>query len=315
MLTNKQKDTLDLMIADMANNKIQEYNASAVLWASLSERFNHHLNTVGIYNIQNQHCYNEYFSCIFPPSSDLKSQTTLWLYYNFLKAKDRFGVLDKTKILPSNNVDIDFTPSVVSGRPVVSGDRAVNWDYLISMDTIMTIADNYPDVLTKPLTICEVGAGWGRIAYYLTQINNKISYNIFDIPHILLISSEYLRNNVNHTKVFTYQETTNNCLYSKSQLLNNPGITFNVPSKLEHFEKKSFDLFINIASFQEMHIIQIEKYFERIDILSNHFYTQQRYKDLVMSYEKYPNYNNWTKLLDKDINFHPLWFEQFYKIN
>lgn len=315
MLSDEQKNTLDLMISDAADNKIEEYSASAVLWASLSEGLNNYLNTVGIQNIQNQNCYNDSFSYIFSLSLELKSQIALWLYYNLLKSRDRFGILDKTEILASNNIDIDFTPSTINGRPDKVGDKLINWDYLISLDTIITIAEKYPDIVTEPITVCEVGAGWGRVAYYLTQINNKISYNIFDIPHILLISSEYLRNSTNHTKVFTYQETSKNCLYSKSQLLNNPGITFSLPNKLEYFEKKSFDLFINIASFQEMNIKQIEKYFERVNSLSSYFYTQQRYKDLEMDYTKYPNYNNWTKLLDKDINFHPLWFEQFYKVN
>ena len=42
------------MISDAADNKIEEYSASAVLWASLSEGLNNYLNTVGIQNIQNQ---------------------------------------------------------------------------------------------------------------------------------------------------------------------------------------------------------------------------------------------------------------------
>jgi hypothetical protein len=59
---------------------------------------------------------------------------------------------------------------------------------------------------------------------------------------------------------------------------------------------------------------QVSGYFNKINDLSKMLYTQQRYSDLDMNYEKYPQYTNWDKVLDKDANFHPLWFEQAYII-
>lgn len=317
MLTKFQKETLELMISDMNKNEIIEYKPSEVIWQNLCYNFGLNFLNYGINDVQNQRYYNGYFSGLWNPSSDLQSQTNLWLYYNFLKNKDKHNLLQKTSALDTTNPLLDYSASIIDGRPKWIPEKKLNWDYLISIDTILTIADYYPNILTDNITICELGAGWGRLAYYLTSINNKISYNIFDIPHTLLISSEYLRNSVSHTKVYTYQETINNqvSIFNKENLLKDPSIKFWLPHYLDFFDKKSFDIFINIASFQEMNIGQIEKYFERIDFLSNNLYTQQRYKDLEMEYSKYPIYNNWEKKLDKDINFHPLWFEQFYLIN
>jgi hypothetical protein len=64
-----------------------------------------------------------------------------------------------------------------------------------------------------------------------------------------------------------------------------------------------------------MNIGQVTNYYKKINQLSDNFYNQQRYKDLDMEYNKYPLYNNWEKVFDKDINFHPLWFEQYFKIS
>ena len=63
------------------------------------------------------------------------------------------------------------------------------------------------------------------------------------------------------------------------------------------------------------HIVYHTNYYKKINQLSDNFYNQQRYKDLDMEYNKYPLYNNWEKVFDKDINFHPLWFEQYFKIS
>ena len=235
---------------------------------------------------------------------------------NEVKSKDKYNLLEKTTALPSGNPNLDYNPySEIVGRPTNRENKIINWDYLISLDTIMTIFEYNPEFIKNPTTVCELGAGWGRIGYYMTQINNKISYNIFDIPHTLLISSDYIYNNTSHIKVFQYRETKENNFKTKELLIQNSGLNFYTPNKLEDFEDKCFDLIINIASFQEMNLSQVSNYFKKINQLSDNFYNQQRYQDLDMEYIKYPVYDNWDKLLDKDINFHPLWFEQYFKIN
>jgi len=315
MINSEQRNLLNEMILDLNNSKISEYKPSSVCWENLSNQFEIFFNEIGINNVQNQIRYNNLFSFIHNIPG-LSFQSAVWSYYSYLKLKDKHNILNLTTALPSGNSDLDYNPSEkIDGRPKDRESKLINWDYLISLDTIMTILECNPDLLNKPVTICEVGAGWGRVGYYLTQINNKISYNIFDIPHTLLISSDYLYNNVKHIKVFKYLETKQNNFTTKKLLLQNPGINFYTPNKLEDFEDKCFDLFINIASFQEMNIEQVTNYYKKINQLSDNFYNQQRYKDLDMEYNKYPLYDNWKKVFDKDINFHPLWFEQYFKIS
>jgi hypothetical protein len=277
------------------------------LWAEISKNFKNTLSNGGIANIQAQSYFNSLFSYVLS-IGNLSKEISIWSYYNYLKSKDKFGILHKTKVLSAN--EYDFNVSDIVGRESKKEDIILNWDYLISVDTIQTLAEQDSRILTDAFKICEIGAGWGRVAYYITQVNDRISYSIFDIPSVLYISHEYLSQNVKHTKVFDYKS-------SKSSLSENSvgnGILFYTPHLLEEVEDGGFDLIINIASLQEMSFNQVENYFKVINKKGKSFYTQQRYSDLDMNYSKYPKYDNWVKILDKDVNFHPLWFEQFYAI-
>lgn len=295
------------MISDLESCDIMFYKPSDTLWKNLSEQVSQITSTQGVKNVQSQDELNEIFSGVLG-FKNLNTDIPLWLYYNYLKDKDIFGILELTKALPSNKYD--FNPSTIIGRPKRNNEKIINWDYLITVDTIQTLASINPSILTDSLNICEIGAGWGRVAYYLTQVNKNLSYHIFDIPHVLYVSHEYLIKNVKHTEVYDYKK-------SKKQLKENifkSGIFFHTPHFLEHFNNKTFDFTINIASFQEMNFRQVEGYFKKINETSKILYTQQRYFDLDMRYDKYPNFLNWEKVLDKDVNFHPLWFEQAFII-
>ncbi len=69
----------------------------------------------------------------------------------------------------------------MAGRPDHREKKNLTWDYLITLDTIINIAEMYPQIVTDPCVIVDLGAGWGRIGYVLTQINDNISYHILDI--------------------------------------------------------------------------------------------------------------------------------------
>lgn len=302
------------MLKDVACSEIDFYKASDVIWKTISKNLSKIIEDKGLENVQGEFEFNCLYSYVLT-YMNLSNEIPLELYYNFLKSKDEFNLLEKTKALPTNKSEYDYVQSNTVGRPLRGNERLLNWDYLISIDTIQTIAQFNKHIIDSPISICEIGAGWGRIGYYLTQINNKATYSIFDIPHVLITSQEYLRKNVSHTKFFDYHKTKIKRFKTKNDFISNPGLYFYTPHYLETFEDKCFDLTINVASFQEMSPFQVNNYYERINRLSNMFYTQQRYNDLQMNYNKYPIYDNWKTVLDKDVNFHSLWFEQLHIID
>lgn len=311
MLTAQQSKLLQRMKSDLEKANKSFYKPSDFFWKILVDDFeNERFRKEGIGEIQSQ-SYNSLFAFLSGLESKLTGHNNidfeicLWTFYNLLKTRDKHGLLEKTEALTAAGNPYLDTDRVV-GRPPHLERKKLTWDYLFSMDTILRIVDQYPEIITEELDICEVGAGWGRLAYYFTQVNNKLRYHIFDIPQVLLISHEYLSRSIKHARVFSYDD---------SRIKDGePGIKFFTTNKLEHLNGKIFDLFINQASFQEMNLEQIEGYFERINELSNRFYSFQRYECLQMNYSLYPIYENWEKTYDSDCAFDPLWFEQFFII-
>ncbi len=82
-----------------------------------------------------------------------------------------------------------------------------------------------------------------------------------------------------------------------------------VPSHLKEFlSNKSIDLFVNIASFQEMPVKEVDNYFRIIKSTNSLFYCCNReYKKLIggeeLYFNKYPWGNN-TKELNEDCPWH-----------
>jgi putative sugar O-methyltransferase len=313
MLTKEQTHLLERMKNDLGRAKNSFYKPSDFFWKRIVDDFERRrFRNEGIGEIQSQ-SYNTLFAFLSGHKSSLTGhdnidfEICLWTLYMLLKSRDKHGLLDKTEALIATDGSLYLDTDRVLGRPNHLEKKRLTWDYLFSMDTVLRIVEHYPEILTEELSICEVGAGWGRLSYYFTQVNNKLRYHIFDIPHVLLISHEYLARSTKHIKVFSYDT---------SNVSNNePGIRFFTSNRLEDLDGKTFDLFINQASFQEMTLDQVVGYFERINTLSKRFYSFQRYECLDMEYKRYPIYTNWTKTYDADCCFDPLWFEQFFVIN
>lgn len=314
MLTKYQENILSIMKED-SNNAKEFFRPSNVLWESISNNFEETFNNEGIKEVQSQN-FNTLFSLldnnIF---KDHYFKCALWLYYNNLKQKDKFNILNITQPLIPDNLLLSYNPKSINNRPQYFDDKILTWDYLISLDTILSISEYYPEIIGESCVVADLGAGWGRIGYYLSQINPKISYNIFDIPHTLLISQEYIQNNpLKYVNIYNYLSNKSIPLFNKKYLLSHPGIRFHGTQDLEKFDLKSIDIFINVASFQEMNLNQISNYFEIIDNISNYLYSQQRYSDLEMNYSAYPYKSNWEQLYIKDVTFLPLWFETMFKL-
>lgn len=98
--------------------------------------------------------------------------------------------------------------------------------------------------------ILELGAGFGLLASTFLKLNNKIKYFIIDIAPTIFFS-EYFLSNIGY-KVFGYKEFTTSKEIDTKKIFEEYDVIC-LPcwgmSKLKDF---NFDLFINIASIQEM---------------------------------------------------------------
>ncbi len=93
------------------------------------------------------------------------------------------------------------------------------------------------------------------------------------------------------------------------------------PWQLPNIVDKSLDVFVNIYSFQEMTMPQIENYFSLIDKkCKGIFYTKQYYdsvnhKDRIkLTRTDYPTKKNWETIFERPSTIHQLVFEALYRI-
>ncbi|MBN1215986.1 MAG: putative sugar O-methyltransferase, partial [Candidatus Lokiarchaeota archaeon] len=133
-------------------------------------------------------------------------------------------------------------------------------------------------------SIMELGAGYGRTAYVFLKLIPKIKYIIIDIPPALYVAERYLSNQFREKKIFKFRKFKN---FSEIKVeFEESDIIFLLPSQIELLPHKIADLFINISSFHEMRLDQIQYYFDYIDNLINKYIYIKQWKVSKNHYDK-----------------------------
>lgn len=308
-LSKEQRNTLELMHQD--NSISGSPFVASALWQAISRQFDHLFRLEGINHVESQF-YNNLFSQP-DPTSPRNYRYALWMLYCHVRQRDKWNFL---KCLSA-------TASHDSETVIVFEGKAVSWDLLISLNTLYSIAEIDGRIFTEPIVVADLGAGWGRLAYVLKKINPACTCLIFDLPEPLLISMSYLPQLLPGEGCHFYEETREMSSISRKDIMQKSGIWFCGTQDLPRFENKAIDVFINVASFQEMTKQQISSYFEIIDAKVNGLlYLQQywkypAYKDkfnLVSGYEDYPFLPHWKEICKRDITFSDLYFEAIFAV-
>jgi hypothetical protein len=181
----------------------------------------------------------------------------------------------------------------------------------INVDTIRHILTF--DLLNKinpPSNVCVIGDGKCNfvIGNLITFPNSRIfSINLSETlinDYLILIKMKIL----DDTEIQVIENEHDSILENKKLIL--------IPSHIKEFLlNKRIDLFVNIASFQEMTIDEIENYFRIIKSNNSLFYCCNReYKKLVggekLYFDNYP-WGNITKKFNEDCP----WHQKFYQFN
>ena len=148
--------------------------------------------------------------------------------------------------------------------------RIVTWDTCVHVERLALLYEggllqqNHPRsvIQKKPLTILEIGAGFGGLAYYLKKILPQVRYYVLDVPESLIFSAIYL------SVLFPEDGNYLLDLNASDTVLKDwsPGFCF-LPNflfpKLLKSELK-IDLAINTLSMSEMSEAQVRVYCEGI---------------------------------------------------
>lgn len=280
------------------------------IWIQLGKKFDDWFWWEGIGDVESQEM-NGFFSS--PRLGEHKLlRYVCWMFYHSLKARDKYGLLPR----------VPATADPKSGLAFEFEGHCISWDLLISIDTLYSLIEANPAILTDPVVLVDLGAGWGRMGYVLKKVNPNCTYVVCDLPEALLVSSTYLPKLLPHEVIHRFSQNRSVRQFDR-ETLRRGGVFFLGAQDLERFADKSVDFFISIASFQEMTPQQVNEYFGLIDRkVSGVFFTQQLSESKthhyqvgeISGYDAYPFRPNWQKLYLRSATFSDLYFETAYKV-
>lgn len=114
---------------------------------------------------------------------------------------------------------------------------------------------------TKNPSLCEIGAGVGKTAYYSNLLGLK-AYTIIDLPYINIIQGFYLIKSLPSANIFLYGEEKND----KNSINILPDWCF------KKMYNKQFNLILNQDSFPEIDRKIVLNYLKQIQLLTKNFF-------------------------------------------
>jgi putative sugar O-methyltransferase len=183
-----------------------------------------------------------------------------------------------------------------------------------------SIRKYFKETANEKVTICELGAGYGRNGFVFLKAFPKCKYIIIDIPPALYISQHYLSSVFRDKKIFFFRPFDR--FADVETDFNDADIVFLLPHQAEMLPAKSIDLFINISSLHEMKIDQIHAYFILIDKLTKEFFYSKQWwvshnpaDGITITPNDYPVPTKWKQLFFRKSTVQTYFFEAMYLLD
>jgi putative sugar O-methyltransferase len=281
-------------------------------WRQVASLFDREFHNRGLSEVEDSY-YNLRFSG-FAKSDPRLSGYLVWTYYQLIKERDVFNILERMS---------DEPREVVVSHEVRG--RTLSLDTLISIDDFYNLVDAAPEIMQKPLIIADIGAGWGRLGRIIKTVAPQCIYMIFDLPEPLLISSYYLPRILKTVKFSDHLDASDPKAYPLGRsLLETSGLWFLGSQDLARIEDRAIDIVVNIASFQEMTKEQVASYLTIIDhkATGGHLYTRNLWKGSTHGHQsgeigEFSDYqfpSHWKKLYLRDSRLSNDFFEAAFNL-
>lgn len=200
--------------------KNQYSGTSSMFWNNISKKMEKEMVANGLHDFRRLKFSHYFFK---KPTTD-----EFMNYYKYIKSIDRLSILSCIKESFIGNPRHVMT---VNGKGLTA-------DFLQSIEEFYDILNYTGWPLDKKTTICEIGGGYGRLAYIFLKTMPNIKYVFVDIPETLITAYYFIKEN----------DLAERC-------------DFLIPNEIC---KANPELWINIDSFQELTYEIIDTYFDAI---------------------------------------------------
>ena len=211
---------------------------------------------------------------IYPHLSPLlygKSREELLTYAKFCSLLDQYTLAqDNLNLFKFFN-----EPQLGNSIRIKANNRFISQDLSTSYLDFLLIKKNLDLNFKKNISILELGAGYGCLAYIFIKLFTNIKYIIVDIPESLIISQTYLSKIFPDKKIYFHKNFSSYSEISKE--FESAQICFLTPNQIENLPDKSIDFSISINCLSDLNDFQIKhylKFFQRISIIGNHIRTE-----------------------------------------
>ena len=252
---------------------------------------------------------DEYFNTRFSgtqPHDERLYEWFLCVFYRLLKSTDKLGILERMEAtLAWRSPEIVMGKNKVKvGLPILVDGRKVSADLLFTTYDIYQLVELVPGLLEKPYMVADLGAGWGRIGYMLLSLNPSLTYALFDIPDSLLVSSEYLPRLLPDCPTMGYLDSRQ-CGTLDRQTLGARRLWFLGTHDLPRVAARTFDLVINVQSFQEMRPDQVNRYLEMFAHCASggHLYHRNNTFGRECRAEDYRYPQTWQRIFERPASY------------
>lgn len=308
-LAAADRERLRLLRSD--NLAAAEPFRATALWRGAARLFEREFHLSGVEDVEGQYYNLRFFG--YAPGDHRLYDYLVYTYYQVVKQRD---VLDLIHRAPA-------TAPLGPGRGYEFDGARVSLDQLLSIDDFYNMRELRPELDQAALVVADLGAGWGRLGYVLRRANPRISYVVFDLPETLLVSSSYLPRLLPDASVAGFDVARALGGLDRATLRGRD-LWFLGSQALPRLADGTIDLFVNVASFQEMTRRQVELYFGLIDRTARggSLYLRQLWSGSthghrlgeVAGFDDYPFLVSWRRAFLRNSRFSHLFFEAGFQL-
>jgi len=225
------------------------------------------------------------------------------LGWEYCKSRDPLGICSRLEEPELGNpIRVHYEGKLIS--------QDLSTSFVEVTDFLGPWRERYGD---NPVSIIEIGGGYGRLAHAMMSTTMVDKYFVVDIPPALHVSRWYLEKLFPEKVIFEYRPFTE--WDEVASDVEKSDIVFLLPRQIELIPDQMVDIGISVSSLHEMRLAQANNYLKQLARIVRHFIGSKQYwsydnphDDIVLKHEDYKIPEGFSRLMLKDDTLNPVFF-------